>query len=544
MKSHFLALLIVLAAWLPAQQTLTTDLYATTGAGNNALVRDALGNLYSLVVTEDAAANRVLVLHFSNDGGTTWSDTGFTFNDATSGLTSDPSQRTTQCAMTIDDSGTLHAIWGAYVSGYNRQYYRSYDPNTTLASAIVSISAVTGASTATRTSAMDILVDSSNVVWIAAHGTTNWTARLVHSDFPYAAGGTFTDVGAMSMSASAQNSRLAVDSNGNIHCTYYRNLAPGQHWHRVYTPGTGWAPSTDIGNGTTAPHDYLSALSSDHLGNVHAIVAIDSGTPASTWKFRYKMWDAVNGWGPEVVLFDATVAEYTGVANYRIFDIACDAATGRVYAVYRDLANGGMFRLATKSLTDVGFTVLQDLTPPTLGQHEYYLPSIPDTLYPTFNNVSTSLDVTYQYRIQPGIPPYSWVHDRVSLSSGGPTLTLSAAPVVGTSITADMLSSADAGNAYICGFSLGNTPGIPLPDTRVIPLNVDTFLTFSLMPGNGFFTNTQGVLDGSGAGSAGIAIPNVPGIAGFTFYAGAVALAPAAPSGISTVFPGLTITLQ
>ena len=115
---------------------------------------------------------------------------------------------------------------------------------------------------------------------------------------------------------------------------------------------------------------------------------------------------------------------------------------------------------------------------------------------------------------------------------------------VGTTTTVDMSDINSASLTYVCGFSFLNTPGITLPDMRVIPINFDALFDLSQTPGNPFFTNTLGILNGAGAGSVGVSIPNVPAIAGVTFYAGAVSLSGGAPSGIATVFPSLTITLQ
>ena len=47
----------------------------------------------------------------------------------------------------------------------------------------------------------------------------------------------------------------------------------------------------------------MATIAADALGNVHALYVMDALSP-TTWKFRYKRWDSVNGWSPEVVLFD------------------------------------------------------------------------------------------------------------------------------------------------------------------------------------------------------------------------------------------------
>lgn len=534
--------LLLTCAPLVAQSTVTTNNVAIAGFTKHT-VQNAAGELFTLSVGEDANGDRPLLLHTSSDQGVTWNQVPFTFNDPSSGLGAG-SLANNSCSLAIDDAGFLHAVWAAYSASGNAQWYRNYDPVSGASSSIVSISAVTGASSSNRSLGNQITVDQNNVVWIVAHGASNWREALVRSDNPYAVGESFTNLGFISVSASAQAADICIDVNGLVHLAYYRNLAPGQFFHRIYDPINGWQASTNIGNGATAPHDYRGKIVADYLGNVHALIAVDSGTPATTWSFEYRIWDAINGWSAPVVVFTATQAEYTGVANYQIFDIACDQATGKAYAVYRDLAAGGMLRVAEKGLTDATFTVLGDITVASLGLNEFYLPSIRGSLYPSFNNLNGALDITYQYRMTNGVPPYSMLYSRVPVGGpSGPTFTLNGAPVAGANVTCDMSSAADAGRPYAAAFSFSNTPGIALPDSRVVPLNIDALFLLSTMA-NPFFSNTTGVLDGAGNGSVGVAIPNVGGIAGITFYAGAVAIDGGAPSGISTVFPSLQITLQ
>jgi hypothetical protein len=273
-------------------------------------------------------------------------------------------------------------------------------------------------------------------------------------------------------------------------------------------------------------------------------VAIDSGTPAGTWKFRYKTWDATNGWGPETVLFDATNAQYTGIANYRIFDVAVDANTGKAYAFYRDLSTGAQLTLVEKDLAASAFTLIQDVTTPSTALHTYYLPSIRGTLYPASNNVGSDLDLMWQFRATNGTPPYEHYFLRVSQGPPGASISLGAAPAIGTLLPVNISSPNDPSKLFICGFAAGDTPGIMLPDMRVIPLNLDPLLDLSLMPGNGIFQNNVNTLDGNGDATALVLVPNTPVIVGLSIYAAFVIPDPMAPFGIGTISPGLTITFQ
>jgi hypothetical protein len=464
------------------------------------------------------------------------------FNDATSGLMA-PTVAT-NCSLAIDDQGVLHALWARFTSGSFFQWYRNYDPLLGTASSIVDINAIVGASASVQAQTCEIALDANNIVWLGVRGTSAWTSRLLESTAPYAAGLTFTDRGSFSTSASAQNGRMIVDVNGLIHTSFYRNLAPGQYHHRIYDPATGWGTDVSIGNGATAPHDYYASMCADLLGNVHAIIGVDTGTPASTWSFEYRRWDAVNGWSSSTVLTTATIAEYTGIANYRIFNVACDEATGKVFAVYRDLAAGGPLRLAEKGLADPGFTVIADIQPATTGQHEYYVPGIRGALFPGSNQTGTDLDITWQWRPNGSVTPFSLQFIHQSLGTPTVSIALSGPATVGTTTTIDLLSASDPNASYVCALSLGTTPGIVLSDMRVIPVNLDDLLFLSVTPGNGILINALGSLSGAGQASLPLLVPNLPALVGLSVYSAFVVADPLDPTGVGTISPSLTITIN
>ncbi len=113
---------------------------------------------------------------------------------------------------------------------------------------------------------------------------------------------------------------------------------------------------------------------------------------------------------------------------------------------------------------------------------------------------------------------------------------------VGTTVTLDIASPADAGRSYACGFSFGTTPGITLPDGRNIPLNADKLLLYSLknLPP---LAGMLGTLDSTGHASASISVPNDPSLATLPpLYAGFVVFDVNAPSGILTISPAISVT--
>ncbi len=534
-----LALILSCAGMVAAQVVLNTDPYGSPGTNSRNIVRDASGTLWALSISEDGSANRALLLQKSTDGGTTWAAEPFTFNDATSGL--NPPNTANQCAMCIDSTGMLHTTWARYYyPSYYQQYYRNYDPATQTASPILVVGSVTGAGATARTAAMDIIADAGDIIYIVAHGPSSWVERLIRSTAPSAAGNTFTNLGNISPSASAQSTKLAVDTNGLIHTSFYRNTGSGQYEHRIYDPVNGWAAATTVLGNTTPTNDYYGLLAADALGNVHAVYVMDAAN-TTTWQFMHKVWNLATGWGAATPVFSATTAQYTGIANYIIFGLAAEAATGKASVVFRDLANGGSLRLAEKNLVDPAFTDLGDLMPPVLGLHEYYIPSIRGTLYPAFNNTGSSLDVTFR---QGAAAPYSFVYYNVAPAGPLVSITLAAPATVGGVTAVDCLSTADAGQPFVCAFAAGDTPGITLSDARVIPLNPDALLAFSITPGNGVFFNNIGSLDGSGFASVMVVLPNYPPLLGLTFYAAFVVPDAGNPTGIGTISPSLSITVQ
>lgn len=418
MRIVLLLLLVLFGTHLGAQVDLHTDDYASSGSNSaKNIVRDSGGNLHCLSLLQTSSGERQLIVQSSSDGGISWSIQPQVLNDDNSGLFGpDPAS---QCSLAIDDQNTLHLLWGRYTyPSYFRQFYRRFDPATGSASDIIEFSLLSGAPLNARTSAMDIIVDGENSIWISVHDPASWVEHLWRSDEPYAAGDTFSDLGAISPGNSAQNTRLAVDSAGRIHCSFYRNIGAGQYEHRIYDPLSGWQVDSNILGDTGGTNDYYGWLAADALGYVHSVHVIDAPNTSPLWTFRYRRWEEGSGWGPEVILFTATSAQYTGISSYRIFNLGCDEETGKVHAVYRDLSQDGALVIAEKELDDDAFTVVDELQPANPSEHVYIYPKVRGTLFPAANNFSHGFDVTYQWREVPGSPPYTLIYHDAGGNSG------------------------------------------------------------------------------------------------------------------------------
>ncbi len=92
-------------------------------------------------------------------------------------------------------------------------------------------------------------------------------------------------------------------------------------------------------------------------------------------------------------------------------------------------------------------------------------------------------------------------------------------------ITLYLNSTLEPGFTTILALSLGRSPGIPLPDGRVIPLNIDDLLLLSIQsPSTVFLTNNFGFLNANGQTTATMNLPNILGIQNLEVYAGFITI--------------------
>jgi hypothetical protein len=108
-----------------------------------------------------------------------------------------------------------------------------------------------------------------------------------------------------------------------------------------------------------------------------------------------------------------------------------------------------------------------------------------------------------------------------------PVLTIFGPPTppAGSYLTLQYQSVNNPGAAYICGLSLGTTPGIPWPPYGTVPLNDDFALEYMLpdifeQPGaaQNWAINFTGSLNASGLAYGTFQVPPVSGISGITIY--------------------------
>lgn len=114
----------------------------------------------------------------------------------------------------------------------------------------------------------------------------------------------------------------------------------------------------------------------------------------------------------------------------------------------------------------------------------------------------------------------------------------------GAAVSIHLRCVPSAGFPFVSALALGSSPGMPLPDGRTIPLNMDALLFFTLQPGNPVFQGGSGTLGAGGLHAAQLWVPPDPALVGLAIAAAFVVLDPAAASGVGPISPPLLLTVQ
>jgi hypothetical protein len=116
-------------------------------------------------------------------------------------------------------------------------------------------------------------------------------------------------------------------------------------------------------------------------------------------------------------------------------------------------------------------------------------------------------------------------------------------PRIGTNRSLQLCAPLDGGYPYLAGAALSAT-GIATCG-GVVPLALDSLLTFSIDPANPVFLGFAGLLDASGASQApSLALPNVPSIVGASFVVSFIAADPASPCLVRRIAAPLVVTIS
>jgi hypothetical protein len=534
------AALLISTFGLTQSVVLDADAKPTGATSRTTIVRSGT-SLYNLSIKLDGA----LRLLASQDAGASWKDTGFVFNDKTSGIGS--GILTNYCCLAVDSRGWLHASWrrASYPSFYS-QYYRNVNPKTlTQGSNIIDVqTSIAKQSATTRSGALGLAIDSKGHVWMLATGSS-WMAQLLRSDLPYAPGATpaFSSVGNLSGSGTAsQNPFVVIDSNDFVHCLFHYASGTRSIGHNAYDPSTKkWSGVKRFG--TPANNNSLAAT--DRLGNLHALYGVGSGP----YTLEYMRWDATAGWGKPVQVTTFTKTQLGTSNSAWIFTIGVHAVNGTAYAIYRDFAGGGAMVLASKSLQDASFRHVTDIMPASAAKNVYYMPNVRGSLQPfPSNSILCDLDLVYYDRsgtkarlIFEGLDLCSTGTYGTACkgSSGTPSLSFGALPRVGKPFSIE-LSSARATTATLFFLGGSNTSwgAIPLPFDLKLLGAPGCSLYSSLDASFGLAT------DAKGAAAVQFSLPNTPGLANSTVYTQFLIVDPGANNGNLVMTEGGRFTIR
>ncbi|MBN2491821.1 MAG: hypothetical protein JXQ29_13325 [Planctomycetes bacterium] len=124
------------------------------------------------------------------------------------------------------------------------------------------------------------------------------------------------------------------------------------------------------------------------------------------------------------------------------------------------------------------------------------------------------------------------------------TFAVSGKATPGGRVQLDMHTPTSTGTTYQMACSLGNTPGLPLPVTRLLALNPDALFWMSILQPAPIFQNFSGITSKSGYATGYVNIPAAKPLIGVTFYAAGATVVAAAPGGIHVHSASKAIQIQ
>jgi hypothetical protein len=97
------------------------------------------------------------------------------------------------------------------------------------------------------------------------------------------------------------------------------------------------------------------------------------------------------------------------------------------------------------------------------------------------------------------------------IGSGAPLLAAGAPAQIGTTVPLTLSDPSSPGGGFICAASFTTNTGFSIGPGLFVSLDMDPIFALSFpSPDPNFFLNFQGTLDGAGAASMGLVLPNLP----------------------------------
>jgi hypothetical protein len=264
----------------------------------------------------------------------------------------------------------------------------------------------------------------------------------------------------------------------------------------------------------------------DLLGNLRTVDLVN-GTPVRT--VSYVGLGTIGAYGVQVAVDDwrslVFVGYVDGASRGKIAEVRGGSVLGRTITLGM-LNNGLALTPNMKYLVTGDGTIVDALhwavvgTIPGAGFGEYRGAAARDSDRALFSNFNSAF---------------------ATLFEGLATFLVATSPArVGQPAGYRLSVPGDAGLVYCAAASLATTPGVPLPDGRVLPLQVDGLFLISACVNNAFFSAFLGILDNGGVGNLAVNLPAIPGLAGLTFSVAALTVDGPAPSGFSIVSNAVT----
>ncbi len=441
-------------------------------SANPSVVVDTNNNLHVVWQDDRDGNNEIYYKKISPIGNNLTSDIRLTFNPSYSG----------NPKIAVDSNGFLHSIW----SDGNYLYYKKLNNNGLSVSPDIPVSlAYAGDS--------DIAIDGSNnihVVW--AEGNYILYKKLNNNGINLTS---IIQVATVNnpYSNGASKPSIDVDDSGSVHLSFIQSLCC---------------------QGYDAKTIYYKKLNNNGINITDNVVVSTSGYFYST----YGSDIAVDGNGnPYITWYQTQVSSPNTVLYAKL-------ATNGSILYSTSLASGDTPSIAIDHNNDV-LVAFSGQTNPTATNSEIKYAKVSNNGLVLTSDKRLTYDISYS--AQAGIVVDSnnnahvvWQENRdgnyeIYYKRSFTPIEIIGSPKIGNAITFKISHPDSNGLTYGSVLSLGTSPGIPLSDGRIIPLNYDGAFIYSLYyPQQIGLSNTFGLLNNDGNGEVSWAIPNKLGIVG------------------------------
>ncbi len=321
---------------------------------------------------------------------------------------------------------------------------------------------------------------------------------------------------------------IAIDNQNNIHMVWTPYDYAGSNGAHVQ-----YAKFDQLGNFITSMNispissDYFVPLyvqppriKTDSLGKVHIVWS--SVAPSLSTNVYYAQLNNGGNFMLNTSRLTSNYNNYPSSSNISYApSIALDGQDniniawwfGRSSYAYPVVGNNYSLYYIKKNQNLADLVSLSALTSFNFPYPSSFYPSLPSSI---FTDSLGNVHFSFSKVISAG---NNEIYYKRSFSQ--PSIFLEGIPSPGSLIKFHIVDALHPGAPYFFALAFGTSPGLSLPDGRVIPLNYDNLMLLSLNnPGSFGLSNNIGYLNNNGYANVTLAIPNGPSLTGQTFYAG------------------------